>query len=161
MSFKITKNLTVASPLFYKTTVITEQENKLNTLAPQTKKILNSKTPSRPKDKLSGLSTAQTAGDMEAALETWDQSRLPEERGKDVGELGKALARVRGAELAAQMLDDSDLSLREIHERFDFQPASLSNLRNGNSETGPTLWRLFALAEALGFSLELTAVKRV
>lgn len=103
---------------------------------------------------------AQASGDMAAAVSAWDEARGADERGEDVVELGKGLARVAGARLAAKMLAESSLSLRQIQERFGFQPAALSNMANGKTLTGPTLWKLFALAEALGYDLKLDAVKR-
>lgn len=103
---------------------------------------------------------SQKAGDMPAALASWEAGRTASDRLEDVQEVGKSLARVRGAELAAQMLAGTDLTLRDIQEQFGFQPASLSNMANGKTETGPTLWKLFALAEALGFELVFDAKKR-
>jgi hypothetical protein len=103
---------------------------------------------------------AQKVADPSSLIEAWEDAQSPEARGADVVDLGKELARVYGAEVVGAMLAASGLSLREIQEKFGFEPASLSNMANGKTKTGPTLWKMYALAEALGYRLELTAVKR-
>lgn len=101
----------------------------------------------------------QEAPDL-SALRDWLDSRQPEDRQADVSEVGKELARVFGARLAAQMLKETPLSLREIQQRFGFDPAALSRMANGKTETGPTLWKLFALAEALGFDIHMSLSRK-
>ena len=102
----------------------------------------------------------QEPGDIHSALEAWEDTQKADDRGEDVLALGKALARVMGARLAAEMLDGSDMSLREIQDRFGFQPGALSDMTRGKTKTGPTLWKLFALAEALGYQLDLKLTKK-
>lgn len=86
---------------------------------------------------------------------------LPVEDRKAVfDEIGKEQARILGARLVAQMLDQTDLSSREIAATFGFDHAALSRMANGRAASGPTLWKLFALAEALGYDLELKLTPR-
>lgn len=73
---------------------------------------------------------------------------------------GEELARTLGAQVIAQMLNGSDLSLREIGAQSGFEHSALSRIARGDSKTGPTLWKVFALAEALGYRIELNAVKK-
>ena len=102
----------------------------------------------------------QQVGDL-SILEAWDAAhQSAEDRQEDVSEVGRELARVLGARLAAQMLNETDMSLRDIEAKFGFTAASLSKMANGKTETGPTLWKLFALAVALGFTLDLRAHKK-
>ncbi|MCT4369130.1 hypothetical protein CLG85_001730 [Yangia mangrovi] len=75
--------------------------------------------------------------------------------------IGKDVARVAGAHALASMLRESGLSGREIDARFGYDHGALSRTANGKSPSGPTLWRLYALAAALGFKLELKVSKRV
>ncbi len=105
------------------------------------------------------IDASQTVVDP-AAFDAIDAELTSDERRADVNEVGKDLARILGAKLVAEMLEASPLSLREIHERYGFDHAALSRMANGNSRTGPTLWKLYALAEALGFAIHLKLVKR-
>ena len=74
--------------------------------------------------------------------------------------MGEALARPLGADVLAQMLNGSELSMREIGAQSGFDHTALSRIARGDSKTGPTLWKVFALAEALGYRIELNAVKK-
>ncbi|MBW4707541.1 helix-turn-helix domain-containing protein [Roseobacter sp. YSTF-M11] len=75
-------------------------------------------------------------------------------------EMGEELARTLGARVIAQMLNDTPLSGREIGARLGFDHSALSRIARGDSKTGPTLWKVYALAEALGYRIELNAVKK-
>ncbi|OWU85147.1 hypothetical protein ATO6_08890 [Oceanicola sp. 22II-s10i] len=96
------------------------------------------------------------AAGMDAAFEAMS----PEARKEVFDGIGKDVARVLGAEALGHMLRDSGMSGREIDARFGYDHAALSRTANGKSVSGPTLWRLFALAEALGFDIELKVTKR-
>lgn len=96
----------------------------------------------------------------EARLDEMLELMSPDDRKAMFDGLGKDLARVAGARALESMLRDSGLSGREIDARFGYDHAALSRTANGKSVSGPTLWRLYALAEALGFDLELRITAR-
>lgn len=83
-----------------------------------------------------------------------------EDRKAFFDEIGKDQARILGSRIVAQMLDETELSSREIDAEFGFDHAALSKMANGKAPSGPTLWKLFALAEALGYDLSLSLTKR-
>ena len=68
---------------------------------------------------------------------------------------GKELAKLLGSDLVAQMLSETKLSQRAIDEETGYNHSALSRMARGEAKSGPTLWKLFALADALGFKLEL------
>ncbi|WP_298919862.1 hypothetical protein [uncultured Roseobacter sp.] len=84
----------------------------------------------------------------------------PSEKYAVFRDVGEELARVLGAQVIAQMLNETPLSGREIGARLGFDHSALSRIARGDSKTGPTLWKVFALAEALGYRIELNAVKK-
>ena len=69
---------------------------------------------------------------------------------------GKEAARILGAEIAGRMIRESGLTYREIEERHGFEKSALWDMVHGKAPTGPTLWKLFALADALGYRLDFT-----
>ncbi len=73
--------------------------------------------------------------------------------------IGKDLARSVGANVVAQMLNASGLSGREFEKTYGFDHTALSRLARGEAKSGPTLWKIFALSHALGFKIELNAIK--
>ncbi|GFE48476.1 hypothetical protein So717_02290 [Roseobacter cerasinus] len=93
---------------------------------------------------------------FEAAFDALD----PAERHAVFRDVGEELARTLGAQVIAQMLNGSGLSRREIAAQSGFDHTALSRIARGESKTGPTLWKVFALAEALGYRIELNAVKK-
>ncbi|MEP2639642.1 hypothetical protein [Roseobacter sp.] len=93
---------------------------------------------------------------FDAAFEALD----PAEKHAVFRAAGEELARTLGADVIAQMLNGSDLSAREIGAQSGFDHTALSRVARGQSKTGPTLWKVFALAEALGYRIELNAVKK-
>ncbi|WP_299964276.1 helix-turn-helix domain-containing protein [uncultured Roseobacter sp.] len=93
---------------------------------------------------------------FDAAFEALD----PAEKHAVFRDVGEELARTLGADVIARMLNGSDLSLREIGAQSGFDHTALSRIARGQSKTGPTLWKIFALAEALGYRIELNAVKK-
>ncbi|MCR9123246.1 MAG: helix-turn-helix domain-containing protein [Phyllobacteriaceae bacterium] len=96
----------------------------------------------------------------ETQLDAMFEAMSPDDRKAMFDGIGKDLARIAGAEALASMLRESGLSGREIDARFGYDHAALSRTANGKSASGPTLWRLYALAEALGFDIELKVTAR-
>lgn len=96
----------------------------------------------------------------EAAFDAAFDALDPAEKHAVFRNVGEELARTLGAEVIAQMLNGSDLSMREIGAQSGFDHTALSRIARGQSKTGPTLWKVFALAEALGYRIELNAVKK-
>ncbi|WP_299679405.1 helix-turn-helix domain-containing protein [uncultured Roseobacter sp.] len=96
----------------------------------------------------------------DAAFEAAFDALEPAERHAVFRDVGEELARTLGAQVIAQMLNGSDMSLREIGAQSGFDHTALSRIARGDSKTGPTLWKVFALAEALGYRIELNAVKK-
>lgn len=83
---------------------------------------------------------------------------MPASEKKDILEqVGKDLAKTVGASVIAQMLHSSGLSGREIQKQYGFDHTALSRIARGESVSGPTLWKIFALAAALGFTINLSA----
>jgi len=118
-------------------------------------------TPAKKADQLNqstakSLMAPATEEQFDAAL----NEMSPAERKAMFDGLGKDLARVAGAQALASMLQKSGLSGREIDTQFGYDHAALSRTANGKSVSGPTLWRLFALAEALGFDIKLKVTAR-
>ena len=93
---------------------------------------------------------------FDAAFDALD----PAEKHAVFRNVGEELARTLGADVIAQMLNGSELSMREIGAQSGFDHTALSRIARGDSKTGPTLWKVFALAEALGYRIELNAVKK-
>lgn len=96
----------------------------------------------------------------EAAHEEAFEGLSPSEKNAVFRDVGEELARTLGAQVIAQMLNDTKLSGREIGAKLGFDHSALSRIARGDSKTGPTLWKVFALAEALGYRIELNAVKK-
>lgn len=96
----------------------------------------------------------------ETAHEQAFDALSPSEKNAMFRDVGEELARTLGAQVIAQMLNDTALSGREIGAKLGFDHSALSRIARGDSKTGPTLWKLFALAEALGYRIELNAVKK-
>ena len=95
-----------------------------------------------------GKASRSTVADKLAALPASERKAIFDEVGKD-------LANVLGADLVAEMLSDTRLSQRAIDAETGYNHSALSRMARGETKSGPTLWKLFALAEALGFKLEL------
>ncbi len=96
----------------------------------------------------------------EAAFDAAFDALAPAERHAVFRDVGEELARTLGAQVIAQMLEGSEMSLREIGAQSGFDHTALSRIARGESKTGPTLWKVYALAEALGYRIELNAVKK-
>ncbi|MFK7882395.1 hypothetical protein [Roseobacter sp.] len=96
----------------------------------------------------------------ETAHEEAFDALSPAEKNAVFRDVGEELARTLGAQVIARMLNDTALSGREIGAKFGFDHSALSRIARGESKTGPTLWKVFALAEALGYRIELNAVKK-
>lgn len=96
----------------------------------------------------------------EVAFDAAFDGLAPAEKHAIFRDVGEELARTLGAEVIAQMLNGSELSMREIGAQSGFDHTALSRVARGSSKTGPTLWKVFALAEALGYRIELNAVKK-
>ncbi|WP_298971994.1 helix-turn-helix transcriptional regulator [uncultured Roseobacter sp.] len=111
---------------------------------------------------------ARTSPTPEAPLAALDETAFdaafdgldPAEKHAVFRNVGEELARTLGAQVIAQMLNGSELSMREIGAQSGFDHTALSRIARGSSKTGPTLWKVFALAEALGYRIELNAVKK-
>lgn len=107
-----------------------------------------------------GVAKALMAPGDNTRFDAMFDTMSPDERKAMFDGIGKDVARVAGAQALASMLRDSGLSGREIDARFGYDHAALSRTANGKSVSGPTLWRLYALAEALGFDIELKVTER-
>ncbi|WP_187430896.1 hypothetical protein ROLI_009490 [Roseobacter fucihabitans] len=96
----------------------------------------------------------------EARHEAAFEALSPVEKNAVFRDVGEELARTLGAQVVAQMLNGTPMSGREIGAQLGFDHSALSRIARGESKTGPTLWKVFALAEALGYRIELNAVKK-
>lgn len=67
---------------------------------------------------------------------------------------GSEKARLFGGDLVSRMIRESGMSLSEIEGMTGFSKSSLSKLSNGVYDNGPSLWKVFALADALGYRLD-------
>lgn len=114
----------------------------------------------RPAARTSKTSAPPLAALDEAAFDAAFDALDPAEKHAVFRDVGEELARTLGAQVIAQMLNGSDLSMREIGAQSGFDHTALSRIARGASKTGPTLWKVFALAEALGYRIELNAVKK-
>lgn len=115
---------------------------------------------SRPAARTSNTSPTPLAALDDAAFDAAFEALDPAEKHAVFRNVGEELARTLGAEVIGQMLNGSDLSMREIAAQSGFDHTALSRIARGSSKTGPTLWKVFALAEALGYRIELNAVKK-
>ncbi|MBV6657136.1 MAG: helix-turn-helix transcriptional regulator [Devosiaceae bacterium] len=100
----------------------------------------------KPAKRLRGVSGLDTA-----PLST---VRNPAERKALLSLYGKQKASSLGAVLVRQILARSGLSMRQLERKSGFDVGLLSRIANGKRPSGPELWTLIALAEAVG--LELT-----
>jgi hypothetical protein len=83
------------------------------------------------------------------------------ERKAVLEDAGKEAARVMASSVMAEMLAGCDKSQRELDETFGFDHTALSKAARGvGSKTGPQLWKLIALAEALGYEITVTARRK-
>jgi hypothetical protein len=86
-------------------------------------------------------------------------AQLPAAERKSVlDQAGKEAARIMASGVLAEMLAGCGKSQRELDEDFGFDHTALSKAARGvGSQSGPQLWKLIALAEALGYEITLTA----
>lgn len=85
----------------------------------------------------------------------------PEMRKTVLTEAGKETARIMASGVLAQMLAETRVSQRELDDTYGFDHTALSKAARGvGSRTGPQLWKLIALADALGYRIELTAKRK-
>lgn len=118
--------------------------------------LLRDRTDKLGKGEARALMSPGDATQFDAMLEAMS----PEDRKAMFDGIGKDVARVAGAQALATMLRKSGLTGREIDARYGYDHAALSRTVNGKSVSGPTLWRLYALAEALGFDIEIKVTAR-
>lgn len=74
--------------------------------------------------------------------------------------VGKELASNLGSRVLLAMLAESRMSMREVARRSGFDVSLLSNIAKGKRASGPELWTLIALADAMELDLDLTFSKR-
>lgn len=72
---------------------------------------------------------------------------------------GRQIARTTAAQIVNELLTRSGLSLREVQARSGFEPAMISRIATQSNKRGPDLWTLHALAEALGYRLDISVKK--
>lgn len=126
------------------------------TIADQVTDARGAMRPRKDQPRPPGDFTATSTAALDAAL----YQKSPAERHALYTEMGKELARILAGRAVAQMIAGSGMSARAIGAEHGFNHESLSRQANGQSKTGPTLYTLFALAEALGYDLDLTLTKR-
>lgn len=73
---------------------------------------------------------------------------------------GKAIASSLGSRLLLKILAESGKSMRELARETGFDVSVLSNIATGKRKSGPELWTLVALADAMGMDLQLDIIKR-
>ena len=72
----------------------------------------------------------------------------------------KEIAAGLGAAILMEMLNDKGVSMRQVARESGFDVSVLSNIARGKHVSGPELWTLVALADAMGYDLDLTFHKR-
>ena len=72
----------------------------------------------------------------------------------------KEIASGLGADILLDMLADKGVSMRQVARDSGFDVSVLSNIARGKHVSGPELWTLVALADAMGYDLDLTFHKR-
>lgn len=73
---------------------------------------------------------------------------------------GKEIASGLGSRILLAMLAETGLSMREVARRSGFDVSLLSNIAKGKRTSGPELWTLVALADAMDLDLDLSFSKR-
>ena len=73
---------------------------------------------------------------------------------------GKDLASSLGAHILLRMLAETGKSMRQVADESGFDVSLLSRIANGKRTSGPELWTLVALAEAMDLDLTLDFAKR-
>lgn len=74
--------------------------------------------------------------------------------------VGKEIASGLGSQILLRMLAESGKSMRQVARESGFDVSVLSNIANGKRVSGPELWTLVALAEAMDLDLQLNFYKR-
>lgn len=74
--------------------------------------------------------------------------------------VGKEIASSMGAYVLQKMLARSRKTMRQLARESGFDVSALSNIANGKRLSGPELWTLVALAEAMNFDLRLDFSER-
>jgi hypothetical protein len=73
---------------------------------------------------------------------------------------GKERASSLGARVLLGMLAETGKTMRQVARESGFDVSVLSNIANGRRASGPDLWTLAALAEAMDLDLQLHFSKR-
>lgn len=95
------------------------------------------------------------------SLERPEIEELSEKNRKDILTLaGKEIASNLGSRILLGMLAETRMSMREVARKSGFDVSLLSNIAKGKRTSGPELWTLIALAEAMNLDLDLSFSKR-
>lgn len=84
----------------------------------------------------------------------------PQSRKEVLSLVGKELASSLGSRILLAMLAESKISMRELSRKSGFDVSLLSNIAKGKRVSGPELWTLVALAEAMDLDLKVSFSKR-
>jgi hypothetical protein len=79
----------------------------------------------------------------------------PKDRKDVLTMAGRQLATMIGSGALLEMLAHSGKSMRQVARESGFDVSVLSNIANGKRASGPELWTLMALAEAMDLDLHL------
>lgn len=110
---------------------------------------------------VAGKAVATPARARSVSLDTPNIEALGDKDRKEVLTLaGKEIASTIGSRVLRAMLAESGMSMREVARRSGFDVSLLSNIAKGKRTSGPELWTLVALAEAMGMDLDLHFSRR-
>lgn len=89
-----------------------------------------------------------------------EQDLSSSQRKKVLSLAGKELASSLGSILLQKMLAEYGKSMREVARETGFDVSLLSNIASGKRKSGPELWTLVALAEAMDLDIRLDFSRR-
>lgn len=89
---------------------------------------------------------ARLQAEVDAALSAEDQAEV-------LADVAKEQARLLGMQVARSLLAQSGKTLAEVSALTGINASTLSRIATGQRDTGPTLWTLLAISQAVGIPL--------
>ncbi|MFY0618541.1 helix-turn-helix domain-containing protein [Shimia sp.] len=103
---------------------------------------------------LSELDIPETAAQARARLQAEvDASLTTADKAEVLSDVAKEQARLLGMQVARSLLAQSGQTPAEVSALTGIKPETLSRIATGFHDTGPKLWTLLAISQAVGIPL--------